>query len=88
MASQRANQGEEIAPWRYTNEQAKDSCRSGCSGSGCVRVYVFFIRYRARTRRSLFALLFRLVGAGEFVLTRKTLLGIKQRAERASVSVQ
>jgi hypothetical protein len=51
-------------------------------------VYVFFIRYRARTRRSLFALLFRLVGAGEFVLTRKTLLGIKQRAERASVSVQ
>ncbi len=47
-------------------------------------MYVFFIRYRARTRRSLFALLFRLVGAGEFVLTRKTLLGIKQRAERAS----
>ncbi len=41
-------------------------------------------RYRARTSRSLFALLFRLVGAGEFVMTRKTLLGIKQRAERAS----
>jgi hypothetical protein len=42
------------------------------------------IRYRARTRESLLALAFRLVGAGEFVLTRKTLLGIGRRVEGAS----
>lgn len=42
------------------------------------------IRYRARTRRSPLALLFRLVGIGEFILTRKTLLGIRQRAECVS----
>ena len=42
------------------------------------------IRYRARTRRSLLALLFRLIGAGESVLTRKTLLGVKRLVESAS----
>jgi hypothetical protein len=42
------------------------------------------IRYRARTRRSLLARLFRSGGTGAFILTRKTLLGIRQRAECVS----